>query len=193
MNLRQVPITEIRPYWRNPRNNEKAVQAVKQSILDYGYNVPIVVDNEGIIIAGHTRYKALLQLGREIVDVVVADLTPNKAKQYRIADNKTSEHASWDMNLLISELREIDASQSMQVYFNDINLDKLLHETATISSVTAQDVINSTTAQNEHFGNWDKANQQSYIPIECPHCNHEFHIDKYEVIRTPGVALPDDE
>ena len=90
MKVQQISLDEIRPYWRNPRNNESAIDAVKKSIQEYGFNQPIVTDKDLVIIAGHTRYKALLQLGwKEAPVVVLEDIAPEKAKQYRIADNKT--------------------------------------------------------------------------------------------------------
>ena len=103
-------IAEIKPYWRNPRHNEEAVGAVMQSIRDYGFNQPLIIDAENVIIAGHTRYRALQRLGvTEIPCIVKGDLTAQQAKEYRIADNKTSELSSWDMDRLIPELREIES------------------------------------------------------------------------------------
>ncbi|HBJ38540.1 MAG TPA: chromosome partitioning protein ParB, partial [Planctomycetaceae bacterium] len=91
------PITQPRPYESNPRVNDKAVDAVAASIKEYGFSQPIVVDTYGVIIVGHTRLKAAQKLGLEYVPVVVAcHLTPEQARAYRIADNKTAELADWD-------------------------------------------------------------------------------------------------
>ena len=96
---------EIRPYENNPRLNDAAVDAVAASIREFGFRQPIVVDADGVIIAGHTRWKAAQKLGLEKVPVHVAtDLTPAQVKAYRIADNKLAELASWDMELLPLEL-----------------------------------------------------------------------------------------
>lgn len=126
MNVEKLHIDEIRPYWRNPRKNDKAVEVVKESIKRYGYNSPIIVDKKHVIIAGHTRYKALRQLGYSIIPVVILDISEEKAKEYRIADNKSSEKSSWDSDLLMFELREIEELEDMKVFFDNGELDKLL-------------------------------------------------------------------
>src|ERR1700732_5051908 len=91
------PITSIRPYENNPRLNEAAVDAVAASIREFGFRQPIVVDEEGVIIVGHTRSKAALKLGLETVPVHVAvGMSPAQAKAYRIADNQTATLSSWD-------------------------------------------------------------------------------------------------
>ena len=98
-------LTEIKPYKNNPRKNDKAVEAVAKSIRTFGFRVPVVIDSDGIIVAGHTRYKASEKLGlTEIPCVVTDDLTEEQVKAYRLADNKTAEFAEWDFDLLDSEL-----------------------------------------------------------------------------------------
>lgn len=110
MHVELRPITDIRPYAHNPRLNDDAVDAVAASIRQFGFRQPIVVDTEGVIIVGHTRYKAALKLGLEKVPVHVAtDLTPEQIKAYRIADNKTAELAEWNYELLPIELGELRA------------------------------------------------------------------------------------
>ena len=102
-------LQEIIPYDRNPRKNEKAVNAVAESIRQCGYVAPIIVDEDGVILAGHTRYKALQKLGRQEVQVVVKEgLTEEQKRKYRILDNKTAELASWDFDLLETELEGLD-------------------------------------------------------------------------------------
>ncbi len=104
-------VAAIRPYERNPRLNDKAVDAVAASLKEFGFRQPIVVDADGVIIAGHTRYKAALQLGLQKVPVHVAtDFTPEQVKAYRIADNKTGEIAEWDFDILPIELSELEES-----------------------------------------------------------------------------------
>lgn len=101
-------IDEIRPYENNPRVNDGAVGAVAESIREFGFQQPIVVDRDGVIIAGHTRYKAAQKLGMTEVPVVVADnLTDEQVKAYRLADNKTGELAEWDFSALEEELAGI--------------------------------------------------------------------------------------
>jgi DNA modification methylase len=110
MKIELWKLDRIRPYERNPRQNDKAVDAVGRSIREYGFRQPLVVDTEGVIVCGHTRYKAALKLGLEKVPVHVAtDLTPEQIKAYRIADNKTADLAEWDYDLLPIELGELQA------------------------------------------------------------------------------------
>src|SRR3979411_1221678 len=99
------PISSIRPYENNPRLNDEAVDAVALSIKAFGFRQPIVVDEQGVIIVGHTRYKAALKLGLETVPVHVAvGLSPAQAKAYRIADNQTATMSQWDEDKLPLEL-----------------------------------------------------------------------------------------
>ena len=115
MEIKLVKIAEIKPYDHNPRNNDGAVDAVAASIKEFGWQQPIVVDRDGVIIAGHTRYKAAQKLKCEEVPVVVAEnLTNEQIKAYRLADNKTGELAGWDFSALeeeLSEFTEIDMEQ----------------------------------------------------------------------------------
>jgi len=99
------PLERVKPYPGNPRQNDDAVDAVAASLREFGFRQPIVVDAEGVIIAGHTRYKAARKLGLEKVPVHVAkDLTPEQIRAYRIADNQTASLATWDYDLLPIEL-----------------------------------------------------------------------------------------
>lgn len=102
-------LSEIRPYERNPRKNDNAVDAVAASIQAFGFLVPIVIDKDGVIVAGHTRYKAAKRLDLERVPTILADdLTEDEVKAFRLADNKTAELAVWDMELLSDELAALD-------------------------------------------------------------------------------------
>lgn len=102
-------LSEIIPYENNPRINDDAVADVLESINQCTYIAPIIIDEEGIILAGHTRYKALLQLGyKECNVIVVSGLTDEQKKKYRLYDNKTSEFSSWDQKKLAEELCDVD-------------------------------------------------------------------------------------
>src|SRR5579871_3485665 len=102
------PITSIRPYENNPRINEAAVDAVAASMKEFGCRQPIVVDEQGVIIVGHTRYRAALKLGWTEVPVHVAvGLTPAQARAYRLADNQTATMSSWDDERLVQELAQL--------------------------------------------------------------------------------------
>ena len=101
------PIKKVKPYERNPRRNDNAVDAVAASIREFGFRQPIVVDRDGVIIVGHTRLKAAKKLGMKEVPVLVADdLTEEQVKAYRLADNKTGELSGWDFSALEEELSE---------------------------------------------------------------------------------------
>ncbi|MGD0900936.1 MAG: DNA modification methylase [Thermoguttaceae bacterium] len=105
MKIELRKLSDIKPYPGNPRQNEAAVDAVAASIREFGFRQPIVVDTEGVIVCGHTRYKAALKLGLEKVPVHVAkDLTPEQIRAYRIADNQVATLATWDYELLPIEL-----------------------------------------------------------------------------------------
>ena len=106
--IQEVPIGDVKPYPKNPRNNDDGVDAVANSIKEFGWQQPIVVDKDNVIIVGHTRYKAAKKLGMDKVPVVVADnLTDEQVKAYRLADNKTGELTIWDDDLLNDELSDI--------------------------------------------------------------------------------------
>jgi DNA modification methylase len=111
MEIEQKDLSDIRPYPDNPRDNDAAVDAVAESIKQFGWRSPIVVDPEYVIVCGHTRYKAAKKLGLKKVPVHVArDLTPDQIRAFRIADNKTAELADWDYDLLPIELSAIQDS-----------------------------------------------------------------------------------
>ena len=108
MDIVEKKLADIKPYEKNPRNNDNAVDEVANSISSFGFKVPIVIDKDNVIVCGHTRYKASKKLGLEIVPCVIADdLTEEQIKAYRLADNKVSELAEWDIDLLGEELGDI--------------------------------------------------------------------------------------
>lgn len=105
MNIIEMKIGDIIPYEKNPRKNDEAVKYVAESIKQFGFKVPIVIDKNNVIVAGHTRYKASKKLGHKKVPCIVADdLTDEQIKAYRLADNKVAEQAEWDIELLDEEL-----------------------------------------------------------------------------------------
>jgi site-specific DNA-methyltransferase (adenine-specific) len=108
MEVQSMKISDVKPYPHNPRKNDSGVEAVANSIKEFGWQQPIVIDKDNVIIVGHTRYKAAKKLGMKEVPVVVADkLTDEQVKAYRLADNKTNELTDWDMGLLDDELGNI--------------------------------------------------------------------------------------
>jgi len=130
MKIELRPLADITPYENNPRINDGAVDAVAASLREFGFRQPIVVDTDGVIVCGHTRYKAALKLGLEKAPVHVAkDLSPAQIKAYRIADNKSGELAEWNFDLLPIELNELQAMEFdlASLGFDEKELTKLLN------------------------------------------------------------------
>ena len=129
LEVKYMKISEVHPYDKNPRNNDDAVASVARSIQEFGWQQPIVVDQNMVIIVGHTRLKAALSLGLTEVPVVIADnLTPEQVQAYRITDNKTSELAEWNYELLPLEIRDLqNANMDLSLLgFDTSELEKLL-------------------------------------------------------------------
>lgn len=113
MEIIEKQLAEIKPYENNPRINDEAVKYVKKSIEKFGFKVPLVIDKNGVIASGHTRYKAAIELGMKTLPCVIAnDLTEKQVKAFRLADNKVGEIARWDQSMLNIELEQIDIDMS---------------------------------------------------------------------------------
>lgn len=113
MEIESIRIEDIKPYENNPRLNDSAVEGVKESIKQFGFKIPMVIDKDNVIVCGHTRYKASKQLGlKEIPCIRADDLTDEQIKAFRIADNKVSEVAEWDIDKLSIELEDISLDMS---------------------------------------------------------------------------------
>ena len=120
---------ELIPYENNPRNNEKAVDAVANSIAEFGFKNPIIVDRKKVIVSGHTRRLAALKLGLDQVPVVYADdLTEAQIKAFRLADNRVAEMASWDDDLLKEEMAKAVDFEFGDYGFDQKDLDKIVRE-----------------------------------------------------------------
>lgn len=123
MKIINLNVKDLIPYANNPRKNDKAVKAVANSIKEFGFKVPIIIDKSNVIVAGHTRLKAALALGLTEVPCIIADdLTEDQIKAFRLADNKVGEIAEWDLDALQIELQEIEMDMSQFEF--DITLDK---------------------------------------------------------------------
>lgn len=120
MTIEEISIGNIIPYENNPRNNKEAVPYVKKSIQEFGFKVPIIIDSNNVIVAGHTRYMAAVELEMETIPCVRADdLTEEQIKAFRIADNKVSEYSSWDFEKLLSEMEGIQELDMSMFGFED--------------------------------------------------------------------------
>ena len=125
MEILMININEIIPYEHNPRKNDDAVEAVANSIKNFGFKSPIVVDKNMVIVNGHTRLKASQLLGLTMVPVIIAsDLTEEQCRALRLADNKTAEIAKWDKKLLQQELESIDW-EGLQMEMTDFGFDNI--------------------------------------------------------------------
>jgi ParB-like chromosome segregation protein Spo0J len=162
MNIELRKLSEITPYEQNPRLNDHAVDAMARSIREFGFRQPIVVDGEGVIVVGHTRYKAAQRLGLEKVPVhVVNDLTPEQIKAYRIADNKIAELSDWNYDLLPIELADLQsASFNLELIGFDKNELNMLLNLESSNFVPASEGDQSRLDQKKS--------------IRCPHCGQEF-------------------
>lgn len=108
MDIKSMKLEELKVYENNPRKNDEAVPYVAASIKEFGFKVPIIIDKDKVIIAGHTRYKAAKELKLKTVPVIVADdLTEDQVKAFRLIDNKTQELSSWDFSKLLDELNSL--------------------------------------------------------------------------------------
>ena len=155
MQIYDKRLNEIKPYENNPRHNDNAVDAVANSIREFGFKVPIVVDSEGVIVAGHTRYKAAKKLGLQTVPCLVADdLTQEQVKAFRLADNKVGELATWDLDTLKVELDNIG-----EIDLSGMGFDLTLHD-----EYTEPDI--------EDFG--DSATSGKIETCHCPKCGFEW-------------------
>lgn len=127
LKIEYLPIEALKPYEKNPRHNEDAIDNVAKSIQEYGFKVPIIIEKDNTIIAGHTRYEAAKKLGIKKVPCVIADdLNEEQAKAFRIADNKVSDFSIWDNKLLLEELNSISKDLFTGFVFGEmVNFDTL--------------------------------------------------------------------
>jgi site-specific DNA-methyltransferase (adenine-specific) len=150
-------INEINPYENNPRRNDEAVRYVAESIKQFGFKNPILIDRNGVIVAGHTRHKAAIELGMEEVPCIVADdLTEEQIRAFRLADNKVAEIAQWDQELLNFELGEIDIDMTDFGFIEmaDIDVDGFFED--------AEPKAPKEEEEKE---------------VQCPHCGMFFKVN----------------
>lgn len=188
LNLKRMKLTDLVPYENNPRNNDKAVYAVVESIKQCGYVAPIIVDEENIILAGHTRYKALQKLGKKEAEVVVrAGLSDEQKRKYRILDNKTTEFADWDFSKLEQELAGLEFGE-FDFGFDFSRLDGMSEQISAPEPVFSPNGVQNTIPQ----GGDDPFLPEGYddSEIEGYTANQENYVVKRRVIIT---YLPEQE
>jgi len=158
MKLENVKIELLKPYENNPRINDEAVKYVANSIKEFGFKVPIVIDKNYVIVAGHTRYKACLELGfKEIPCIIADDLTDEQIKAFRLADNKVGEKAEWDFEKLNEELEKI----------LNINMDNF-------GFLKSEEVKINDVDVDEYFT--DESNEKELV---CPKCGYTGKVDEF--------------
>lgn len=164
MKLQKLKLAEIEPYKNNPRKNDDAVNAVAESIRQCSYITPIIVDEDHVIIAGHTRYKALVALGMDDVECLVCDgLTEEQKKKYRFLDNKTGEKATWDLMKLEVELEGLDLEG-----FDFFGMAEDLPVDGDGSGGSEKELTGTTEIDAEVFGDEE-------FKYECPNCGFRFN------------------
>ena len=178
--LEYVTPESLIPYVKNPRKNDAAVEPVAKSIKEFGFKIPILVDekhNKNEIIAGHTRLKAALLLGLERVPVIFTDdLTPEQIKAFRIADNKSGEWAEWDISLLTEEISDLSETgfDIDLTGFSDIEVSNLLPDFNDNSSSDHSIYGAGSGGIPSEEPEYDESIADGIEMIKCPHCGKEF-------------------
>ena len=169
MKVQEISIDKIVPYWQNPRNNEKTVERLVISIKEYGFNVPLVVNKDMVLITGHARLKAAKKLGLATVPCNVVDLTDEQAKKYRIANNKIQELTDWKEEELFKELREIgDKMELMEMGFSLDDIDDIVGDLEEAVEEVPSPVIDDTPVASYNPAVTTSNPTYSAAPIEVP-------------------------
>jgi hypothetical protein len=178
MKAKTIRLSKIKPYAGNPRLNAEAVRAVRTSIERFGYQVPIVVDPDNVIITGHTRYLALQELGWKEVEVIEANLPKALAAEFRIVDNRTSELAEWDRDRLVDELRAVDDQADIKAFFRDGELDRLFAQGGGIAvQHPTQDQIDKAAQEaSTKFEEMAKESEAALVQHCCRSCGRNFLV-----------------
>ena len=180
----KISLSLIKPYWRNARNIDDAVPVVKESIRLFGYIEYIVVDKNLTIVAGHARYKALVELGYTEISVIVADLPEDKIRAYRIADNKTAGRAVWITDDLITEIKTLPNLEEVGKFFNPGELDNLLKGvlSAPLPPVSTADIDKQNNINQHVFENANRQELEEYLEVVCPDCGKSFNVKREDIL-----------
>lgn len=173
MNIIDININELKAYENNPRNNELAVDKVAASIEEFGFKVPIIIDRDNVIIAGHTRLLAAKELGLEKVPCIIADdLTPEQVKAFRLADNKVSGFASWDFQKLSEQMEQLDDFKMERFGFETISFDDV---DDFLSSMEIEQEMGSNEESEDEPDRLDETGK-AVETVVCPYCGTEFEV-----------------
>tara|TARA_R110000803_G_scaffold28011_8_gene65120 strand:- start:8829 stop:9392 length:564 start_codon:yes stop_codon:yes gene_type:complete len=184
MQIEQIAIGDVMPYENNPRDiTRSAIDTVKQSIVEFGWRQPLVVDKDMVLVVGHTRLLAAQELGLAEVPVHIAeDMTGAQARAYRLADNKTGEFSGWLDDLLAVELADVlDSGLDIDALgFTDSPLPEgfvpyVEPDTGgAVADVTGDDIINA----QDGLSNRHVSGESTLVEVICPHCAENFEIDR---------------
>jgi len=196
MNVEWMHVNDLRPYHRNPRKHKKAVEALEDSIRQYGFKVPIVADEESEIVAGHARYKAVVNLKNELDDrieqleeegrdelaqnlsnindglipvIEETELTNKELQEFRIVDNKLTEMSGWDIEKLKIEMEEITGDV---IGFEDENINDMLAKELGEGTDDDDDTDETDSETGEEDISEDPEDQE--IEFMCPYCKEPF-------------------
>lgn len=154
-------VDELIPYEKNPRINDDAVPYVANSIKEFGFKVPLIIDKNNVLVTGHTRLKVAKQLGlKEVPCIIADDLSEEQIKAFRLVDNKTNEYSTWDYEKLDLELKDFN----LNINISDFGFD--------VFEITDDDFIPDTEITKSKEKDDDKEKKT----IICPHCGKEFEV-----------------
>lgn len=183
LKIEYLKVDEIVPYKKNPRKNDEAVDAVANSIKEFGFKNPIIVNKDFVVIAGHTRLKASKKLGlKEVPCVVVKDLTEEQEKALRIADNKTSELAEWDIELLQQEIEDI-----INIDMTAFGFEEVAPEPAEVVEDDYEPEIDDTKETRTKVGQlWQLGDHKLYVGDATSETSYEKLLgeDKADMVLT---------
>ena len=169
-----VPIGDITPYWNNPRKNEKVVKALLKIIPKVGFNVPIFIDKDKVIIKGHSRYNAAKILGLPELPCIISESSDKQNKTDRIYDNAISELADWDLDKLSMELRDLE----FKVEEIDDEIAKM-----NIYSDTNKDIYGHVITEEDFNMKTDDPVQDRLVKYVCPKCGEEILVSRNEILK----------
>ena len=168
MRIKMIETSKIKPYFNNPRENDKTVQALMKAITALGFNVPIVVDKNYVIVKGHSRYYAAIELGLEKLPCIISEASDKDNQADRLYDNAIQELSKWDYDKLSMELRELDFKiEDVKFFTDELNYN--------YGEVTQEQVDGA----NKVFGAPNKS--VNHLKFVCPKCGEEVYFSKEEI------------
>jgi len=217
MDVEVVEHSALKPYHRNPRVNEDTIEVLKESIVKFGFRVPLCVDDNGVIVTGHARYKACLELKGTLGDKIVElrnagklkladnlsvindgklfvvrseDLSHRELQEFRISDNKIPELSKWEGDMLKFELRELDSV----VGFDADELSEFVSNDVDVREFKNVDFGKIGDRMDSHFERLSEGKEKTKVSFSCPYCGKGITLDKDYLlkIKPQGYYTGDD-